>query len=103
MFVQFFERHRPIDRFRIADHVQVVLAEIDDPLALLVLHVGVANVPLVRHDPVETLGARRHFVDRQLRQPLAEQPQRFPHAVAGQAAADGKQPAGEVVHGFRGH
>ena len=47
MLLQFGQRDGLVDRHRIADDVQVVLPEIDDPVALRVKDVGVADVPFL--------------------------------------------------------
>src|SRR5262249_37548952 len=53
--------------------------------------------PLRRHGPVERRRTRRDL--RQVkRHELADQPERLPNACAGQAAAKGKERAGERHH-----
>ena len=67
--------------------MQVVAAEIDDPLAAGILHIGVADVPFARHRPVEHRGAAGDFVHIE-RDLLLQARQRLAKAVAGDAAAD---------------
>ena len=79
--------HRRANGLAVADDVEVRLAEVDDPLARRRRDVGVADVPLVRHRPVEHLRPARHLVDLE-RDPLADRRSVCAHAVAGDAATD---------------
>ena len=65
-----------VDGRRVADDMQVVLAEVEDLRAALIEDVGVADVPLAWDDPVECLRARRDLVDGQ-RHVLLEDAQRL--------------------------
>src|SRR5262245_25169356 len=64
-----------------------MLPEIDDPLAARVLDVGVANVPLLRHQPVEHRRSRGDLLERE-RHVLLKQAQALTDPVAGDAPAD---------------
>ena len=97
VLLQLGERQGGVDGDRVADDVQVVLLEVDDPVAVLVEDVGIADVPLGGHGPVEDPGAGGHLVDRQ-GQVLAEDAERLAHAVAGDAPADREQAPRERVH-----
>ena len=78
--------------------MQVVGAKVDDPIALRILDVRIADIPFSRHDPVEDLGARCHLVDVE-RNLFADNAQRLPDTIAGDAAAQRKQSTDELVHG----
>ena len=57
MLLQLIEGNFQIDRFRIAQHMQIILFEIDDLVPVRVKNVGVADIPFVGDHPVEGLGA----------------------------------------------
>ena len=84
---QLGQAHARPDRAAVAHHVQVVAAEVDDPRAARVGDPGVADVPLLRHDPVEHRGAARHLADLE-RDEILQAPERRAHALAGDRAAD---------------
>ena len=91
------QRHGGVDRDRVADDVQVVLLEIDDPVAVLVKDVGIPDAPLGRHGPIEGTGAGGHLVDLQ-GEVLAEDAERLAHTVPGDAPGDREQAPRERVH-----
>jgi hypothetical protein len=72
----------------VVDYVQVVPFEVDDPFPAAVLHVGVADIPLLWHGPIKYLGSAGNF--------MHVQKDFFPYAAKGLAksftrntAADG--------------
>ncbi len=71
--------------------MQVVPLKIDNAPSRGVGNESVANVPLVRDDPVERLRPRGDFVTPKPWQNVPEIIERAPHAIAGEAAANGKQ------------
>jgi hypothetical protein len=91
MLLQLGELDDLVHRLRIADNVQVVPLKIDDAPSPSVGNERVANVPLVRDDPVERLRPRGDFVTPKPWQNAPEIIERAPHAIAGEAAANGKQ------------
>jgi hypothetical protein len=70
--------------------VKVVALEIDNPISDLVQNIGVVNVPLGRHDPIETLRPGRNLYYAQLGQHLLYESKRAPHTLARNAATDGE-------------
>src|SRR5262249_15023696 len=44
-------------RNAIIDYVQVVLFEVNDPFPAGVFHVGIADIPLLRHGPIKYLSS----------------------------------------------
>jgi hypothetical protein len=67
MRLQFIELNLTIYRHGVAYDVEITLVEIDDLLTTWIQHICVFDVPLGGHCPVETLCARRDFMDRQVR------------------------------------
>ncbi len=93
---QLGERHRLPHRHRVAHHMQIGLLEIDDAPALGVLDVGVLDVPLLRHLPIENRRAARNLVALQ-RDACPDQLERPANPVPGDAAADREQLAHELI------
>src|SRR5262245_52162390 len=56
-WIKLLSIHPHIDRLRIPDYMEIVLCEIDESNALLVIDIGFGNIPLVRNGPVERNGA----------------------------------------------
>ena len=80
--------HPAINGHGVAHHVQAVGTEVHDPPALVVRDVGVPYVPFARHFPVEDPRAGGNF--RAIEgNPFPNQIQSLPHAIAGDAAANG--------------
>ncbi|KPV52094.1 hypothetical protein SE17_17495 [Kouleothrix aurantiaca] len=94
---QLAQRQRALHRLAVVQHMQVRLAEIDHALAAAVFDIGVANIPLVGHQPVEHGRARRNLMQRQ-RHVFLQDAQGFAHARAGDAAADRVEPRDQGVH-----
>lgn len=90
MLLQLGELDDLVHRLRVADNVQVVPLKIDDAPSCRVGNESVANVPLVRDDPVERLRSRGDFMAPKPGQNAPEIIERAPHAIAGEAAANGK-------------
>ena len=93
---QRIEREGRVHRLAVGDDVQRGVSEVDDARAIRSRDVRLAHVPLVRDDPVEDPGAARDLGahDRDL---LFQDVEGGPHSVAGQAAAQGEQPAHQLV------
>ena len=92
MGLQLGQREGAAHRLRVTDQMQVVILEVHHPASIRPHYVSLPHVPLVRHGPVETLGAAGHFMDLQLGQAvLAPQGQRLSNPVPGQAAVERKQ------------
>ena len=98
MRLQFIQSHFRQNRLRVADHVEIILAEIDDAGSRLVGNKGVANVPFLRNHPVQHLRARRHLANFHPRQQFLQIPERLPDAVPGDATANRKQVACPSIH-----
>ena len=94
---QVAQRKPAVDRDAVADQVQAVVGEVDDPTARRVPDPRLARVPLSRHGPVEDGRAGGEFVGLQW-DPAADPLQGGPNAVARQAARDGVELSGEVHH-----
>ena len=90
------ERHFPGERNAVIHDVQIRALKIDDSLAARILHVGVADIPFARHGPIEDLCAAGHFVNRERDVPLDDL-ERLAKAIAGDAAADGKELGNQFV------
>ncbi len=87
MLVEFDTRHSPVHRPAVTHHVEVVSTEVDHATAVGVRDVCVADVPFERDRPIENLGAAGNlaYLERHV---LAQDLQRLPDAVAGDASAD---------------
>ena len=72
------------------------VSEVDDAGAVRRRDVGLAQVPLVGNDPVEHPGPARDLGARD-RDLLLEDVERGPHPLARQAAAEGEEPAHQLV------
>src|SRR6184192_3149312 len=46
----------------VVDYVQVVAFEVDNPFPAAVLHVGIADIPLLWHGPIKYLGSAGNFM-----------------------------------------
>jgi hypothetical protein len=86
-----------MDRAAVPNDVKVVIVEIHDPAAGLVLYVCIADVPLLGDRPVEDMCAGRHLAHIQ-GNPKADAMQRFPDPLPGDASADGEQVLHEAEH-----
>ena len=84
---QRLQRERSSHRLAVGDDVEIRLAKVDDTSAVGRRDVGVADVPLVRDDPIEHTRAARNLgpADRDL---LGEHVEGRPYAGAGRAAAE---------------
>ena len=92
---EFVQRQGLADGPAVADHMQIVVPDIDDRAALRIPDPGLAEGPLRRHGPVQNRGAAGHFAD--LERNLLRQDGEGPAvAFAGEAAAEGKQARGEI-------
>ena len=94
---QLVERHGSVHWGAIVQHVQVRAPEVHDPFAARVLHVGIADVPFLRHGPIQHLRATGHFEhgERDVRLQFAE---RLADPVAGDAAAVRVEIGDQCVH-----
>ena len=93
---QFVEWKRRPYRLAVGNDVERGVPAVHDPGTVGVRDVRVAEIPLVRHDPVEHPGAARDL-DPPQRNLLLEDVERGPHPVAGEAAAEREQPAHQLV------
>ncbi len=84
---QFRQPHPLPHRHAVVHHVQIRLLEINHPLAVRILHVGLADVPFFGDRPIEYLRSRWHFPEFQ-RNLLLQQSQRFAQSIAGDASAN---------------
>ena len=84
-------------RLAVADDVEIRVVEVDDTPPVRAFDVSCVDVPLVRDDPVENLRAACHLVNLD-RDPLADQPEGRPNAVAGDASAEREQFGRKRVH-----
>jgi hypothetical protein len=76
-----------VDWNAVVDNVQVVPSEVDDPFPSRVLHVGVADVPLLWHNPIKHLGPAGNFMHVQ-RDFFPYAGKRLPESRARNTAAD---------------
>src|SRR3954470_23444638 len=83
-------------RLAVRDDVQRGASVVDDPRAVGGRDVCVADVPLVRHDPLEHPRAARDLDPRD-RNLFLEDVEGGPHAFAREAAAQREQPAHQLV------
>ena len=100
MPLQLGERHPASHRYAVADHVQVVLAEVDQAPAGEVFDPCVADVPLLRHGPVEDVRARSYLTDGD-RNVTTQDVERLAYTIPGNAAADRKHLLHERAHADR--
>lgn len=97
VLAQLRQRQGPRHRDAVAEYVQAGRGEVDDPVPGAVGDVRVADVPLLRHRPVEHLGAGRHLVHLE-RDVLADDVQGGAHAVTRDAPAERVEPLHQLVH-----
>ena len=97
MRLEFAQRHGRMHRRTVVQDVQVALLEVDNPLPVAILYIGISNIPLFRYGPIE---------DRQFPWALQkvcsgirslDQSQSPPDSVAGDAPADRVKLRGEAV------
>ena len=91
------ERHAGAHWRAVLHHVQVVAPEIDDALAACVCHVGVANVPFTRDVQSRHVFQRAPRASRSGIVSLSDR-EALAHALAGDAAANRKEPRRQRVH-----
>ncbi len=77
--------------------MEVGSLKIDNPLASRIFHIGVPDLPFVRHRPIEHLRSGSHFVNGQWNMP-ADDLQRSANALARNAAADRKKLGHQPIH-----
>jgi hypothetical protein len=78
--------------------MHIAFSKVDYAVSVVPNEVGITDVPFIRNNPVEDLGARKHLVHRETGQVLAQQCQGLTHTIAGQRAREGPQPSGELMH-----
>ena len=101
VFLQLREGHLLVNGHAVAEDVEVARLEVHHLAAGGVLDPGVADVPLLRHRPVEHRRAGRDLADLQ-GNALPDHRQRAADPVARDAAADGKGLGDEAHHLFAG-
>src|ERR671922_838958 len=97
MWPKLAETHARMDWLAVAHDVEIRDLEVHDAIAARRRDVGLSNVPLVRHRPIEHLRSARHLVDLE-RDPRPNLAQRPPHAVARDAPTDGIELGHESEH-----
>jgi hypothetical protein len=97
VLLQFRQWHSGTYGEAVADNVEVASPEVDDPVTVRIRDVRITDVPFVRDDPIEYLGAAWHLVSLE-RNVLCEHTQRLAHAVSGDTATDRVQPPDEAMH-----
>ncbi len=88
---QLGQRKAGVHRLAVVDDVQAVVGELDDLLAAGPLDPRLADVPFLRHGPVQHLRAGGHLYELQLGD-LGKNAQGLAQPVAGDAARDRVQP-----------
>lgn len=90
MFAQFLQRGMHAYRHTVVHHVQVGFLEIDNPRSGRIFHVGVPDVPLSGHRPIEDLRTGRDFIYSQ-RDEASEPTQSLPSTRPGDTATERKE------------
>ena len=90
MFFQCGERHFAKKRNGVIHDVQIRILKIDDSFAARIFNVGIADIPFAGDGPVKNLCSAGHFVNRE-RDVFLDLLKRLAEAIAGDAAADGKE------------
>src|SRR5688572_29149058 len=98
MRLKLVEGQRDVGGGRIAEHMQVAIAEIDNALTIWAQKISVADIPFVGDFPVEAAGAARHLVQCESRRLPLQVAQRVAYALARQAATDREQIARPSIH-----
>ncbi len=93
---QIAEAHGGVHGDAVIQNMQVTLPKVHNPLPVRRLDISISNVPLFRDGPVEDRRARRHL-NRLQRNPVCDQSQCPPDAIAGDASADGVKFSRETV------
>src|SRR5215468_6914862 len=99
MRTELVQRHSGVHWYAVVDHVQVGLTEIDEALTARVFDEGIADMPFLRHSPVQHRGTARHLMEGE-RNPLGNSLQCGAHTAARNATAERKQLSDEAVHGL---
>ena len=99
MRTELVQRHGGVHWYAVVDHVQVGLTEIDEALTASIFDEGIADMPFLRHSPVQHRRATRHLMESE-RNPLGNSLQRRTHTAARDATAERKQLSDEAVHGL---
>ena len=94
---EFIQGQTAMERHTIVDYVQVVTPEVDDAFPVPVLDIGVANIPLAWHGPIEDAHPCWRLAQFQ-RNELLEYLQRSPNALPCDAAADRVEVMSELEH-----
>jgi hypothetical protein len=89
--LQLFQAKAHVNRFGVADHVEIVHAGVNDATSVFVGDVGFAEIPLVRHRPVKNPSAARYRGDAKPRKKLLQVPEGLSNALARQAAVEWKK------------
>ena len=97
MFLEFRKGEGSVHWDGIAEHVQVVLLEINDLSALWIDDECVSNIPFLRNNPVENFCPGRYFKELERNEPL-KNAKRFAHAITGNASTDGEQLGHQLMH-----
>ena len=102
MLIQFGEAEPGVDWFGIGNHMQIVVVVINYFVARLVCNEGVADGSFIGYSPVKCLGARRHCVNNQPRQKVAQVSECFAYASAGNTTVDREEVLSPTVHSGTG-
>src|SRR5882724_9195910 len=97
MRAQFREAHFLLDRHAVPKDMQIQLLEIDNSLTMRISDVGVADIPLLRHDPIEDLRSGRHFMNAQWNMAF-DGLERLAQAVPSDATAQRVEVGDELIY-----
>src|SRR5580704_16123130 len=95
MFFQLFQAEFPLHRGAVTYDMQTVLLKVDHSFAPRICHIGVADIPLFGHRPVEHGSATRNFMLLQ-RDELFDHRERLTNSITGDASTYGVQISNEV-------
>src|SRR5262245_40369960 len=86
---EFGQCHGGMYGHAVADHVQVRLAKINETFAADILNEGVADIPFLRHSPIQDWCATRHLMEGE-GNPLGYSLQSRTHTTTRDATAERK-------------
>src|SRR5262245_31216970 len=94
---QFHEAHFSLNRHAVPKDMQIRLLEIDNSFTMRISDVGVADIPLLRHNPIEDLRSGWHFMNAQWNMAV-DGFERLAQAVPSNATAQRVEVGDELIY-----